>query len=106
MNLFTEHLLDIISILLIIIITFSGYKKGILIMVISLAGFLISAALAGFVSNVTYEYVYYHFVQPSVMECIETESNKLSEEYSQEKLLENFGLIIPESDNSDNEKET
>lgn len=105
MNLFTEHLLDIISILLIIIITFSGYKKGILIMVISLAGFLISAALAGFVSNVTYEYVYYHFVQPSVMEYIETESNKLSEEYSQEKLLENFGLIIPESDNSDNEKE-
>lgn len=105
MNLFTEHLLDIISILLIIIITFSGYKKGILIMVISLAGFLISAALAGFVSNVTYEYVYYHFVQPSVMEYIETESNKLSEEYSQEKLLENFGLIIPESDSSDNEKE-
>lgn len=92
MNFITEHLLDIISILLIIIITFAGYKKGILRMVISLVGFFAAAAISGFVSNVTYEYVYFHIVQPSVMEYIESEADKLSEEYSQEKLLEKLGL--------------
>lgn len=92
MDFITEHLLDIISILLIIVITYSGYKKGILRMVISLVGFFAAAALAGFVSNVTYEYVYFHIVQPSVMEYIESEADKLSEEYSQEKLLEKLDL--------------
>lgn len=99
MTFISEHLLDIITILLIIIITFSGYKKGILRMVISLIGFFASAALAVFVSNVTYEYVYFHIVQPSVMEYIETEADKLSEEYSQEKLLEKFGVTITDSEN-------
>lgn len=105
----SEHLLDIITVLLMIVITFSGYKKGILRMVISLAGFFVSAALAGFVSNVTYEYVYFHIVQPSVMEYIQTEADKLSEEYSQEKILEKFGIVLPEdggkTDETD-EKET
>lgn len=101
----SEHLLDIITILLIIIITFSGYKKGILRMMISLTGFFVSAALAGFVSNVTYEYVYFHIVQPSVMEYIQTEADKLSEEYSQEKILEKFGVAIPDSESQDAKKE-
>lgn len=98
MDFLSEHYLDIITVLLIIIITYSGYKKGILQMVISLAGFFISAAVAGFVSNVTYEYVYFHIVQPSVMEYIEAEADKLSEEYSQEKLLEKFGVSLPDSE--------
>ena len=90
----SEHILDIITVLLIIIITYSGYKKGILRMVISLASFFFSAAVASFVSNVTYEYVYFNIVQPSVMEYIEAEADKLSEEYSQEKLLEKFGVKL------------
>lgn len=98
MTFISEHLLDIITVLLIIIITFWGYKKGILQMVISLAGFFAAAALAGFVSNVTYEYVYFKIVQPSVMEYIQTEADKLSEEYSQEKLLEKFGIILPDDE--------
>lgn len=102
MNFITEHLLDIISILLIIIITFSGYKKGILRMIISLVGFFAAAAISGFVSNVTYEYVYFHIVQPSVMEYIESEADKLSEEYSQEKLLEKLGLsAVNEAESND-----
>lgn len=101
MNFITEHLLDIISILLIIIITFAGYKKGILRMVISLVGFFAAAVLAGFVSNVTYEYVYFHIVQPSVMEYIESEADKLSEEYSQEKLLEKLGLSAVDETQTD-----
>ncbi|MGN1135432.1 MAG: hypothetical protein ACI4SF_04365 [Oscillospiraceae bacterium] len=102
MNFITEHLLDIISVLLIIIITFAGYKKGILRMVISLVGFFAAAVLSGFVSNVTYEYVYFHIVQPSVMEYIESEADKLSEEYSQEKLLEKLGLSADnETENND-----
>ncbi len=98
MTFISEHLLDIITVLLIIIITFWGYKKGILQMVISLAGFFAAAALAGFVSNVTYEYVYFKVVQPSVMEYIQTEADKLSEEYSQEKLLEKFGIVLPDDE--------
>lgn len=98
MTFISEHLLDIITVLLIIIITFCGYKKGILQMVISLAGFFAAAALAGFVSNVTYEYVYFKVVQPSVMEYIQTEADKLSEEYSQEKLLEKFGIVLPDDE--------
>lgn len=98
MTFISEHLLDIITVLLIIIITFWGYKKGILQMVISLAGFFAAAALAGFVSNVTYEYVYFKIVQPSVMEYIQTEADKLSEEYSQEKLLEKFGIVLPDDE--------
>lgn len=98
MTFISEHLLDIISVLLIIIITFWGYKKGILQMVISLAGFFAAAALAGFVSNVTYEYVYFKVVQPSVMEYIQTEADKLSEEYSQEKLFEKFGIVLPDDE--------
>ena len=94
----SEHILDIITVLLIIIITYSGYKKGILRMVISLASFFFSAAIASFVSNVTYEYVYFNIVQPSVMEYIEAEADKLSEEYSQEKLLEKFGVTLPDSE--------
>lgn len=102
MNFFTEHLLDIISILLIIIITFAGYKKGILRMIISLVGFFAAAAISGFVSNVTYEYVYFHIVQPSVMEYIESEADKLSEEYSQEKLLEKLGIsAVNEAESND-----
>lgn len=101
MTFISEHLLDIITVLLIIIITFWGYKKGILQMVISLAGFFAAAALAGFVSNVTYEYVYFKVVQPSVMEYIQTEADKLSEEYSQEKLLEKFGIVLPEDEETD-----
>lgn len=101
MNFITEHLLDIISVLLIIIITFAGYKKGILRMVISLVGFFAAAALSGFVSNVTYEYVYFHVVQPSVMEYIESEADKLSEEYSQEKLLEKLGLSAVDDTHTD-----
>ncbi len=101
MTFISEHLLDIITVLLIIIITFWGYKKGILQMVISLAGFFAAAALAGFVSNVTYEYVYFKVVQPSVMEYIQTEADKLSEEYSQEKLLEKFGIILPDDEETD-----
>ncbi|MGN0604447.1 MAG: hypothetical protein ACI4I2_10740 [Oscillospiraceae bacterium] len=102
MNFITEHLLDIISILLIIIITFAGYKKGILRMVISLVGFFAAAAISGFVSNVTYEYVYFHIVQPSVMEYIESEADKLSEEYSQEKLLEKLGIsAVNEAESND-----
>ncbi len=102
MNFITEHLLDIISILLIIIITFAGYKKGILRMIISLVGFFAAAAISGFVSNVTYEYVYFHIVQPSVMEYIESEADKLSEEYSQEKLLEKLGLsAVNEAESND-----
>lgn len=102
MNSITEHLLDIISILLIIIITFAGYKKGILRMIISLVGFFAAAAISGFVSNVTYEYVYFHIVQPSVMEYIESEADKLSEEYSQEKLLEKLGLsAVNEAESND-----
>lgn len=101
MNFITEHLLDIISILLIIIITFAGYKKGILRMVISLVGFFAAAAISGFVSNVTYEYVYFHIVQPSVMEYIESEADKLSEEYSQEKLLEKLGLSAVDETQTD-----
>lgn len=103
MTFISEHLLDIITVLLIIIITFWGYKKGILQMVISLAGFFAAAALAGFVSNVTYEYVYFKIVQPSVMEYIQTEADKLSEEYSQEKLLEKFGIVLP-NDEETNEQ--
>ena len=91
-------MLDIITVLLIIIITYSGYKKGILRMVISLASFFFSAAIASFVSNITYEYVYFNIVQPSVMEYIEAEADKLSEEYSQEKLLEKFGVTLPDSE--------
>lgn len=98
MTFISEHLLDIITVLLIIIITFCGYKKGILQMVISLAGFFAAAALAGFVSNVTYEYVYFKVVQPPVMEYIQTEADKLSEEYSQEKLLEKFGIVLPDDE--------
>lgn len=98
MTFISEHLLDIITVLLIIIITFWGYKKGILQMVISLAGFFAAAALAGFVSNITYEYVYFKVVQPSVMEYIQTEADKLSEEYSQEKLLEKFGIVLPDDE--------
>lgn len=101
MTFISEHLLDIITVLLIIIITFWGYKKGILQMVISLAGFFAAAALAGFVSNVTYEYVYFKVVQPSVMEYIQTEADKLSEEYSQEKLLEKFGIVLPDDEETD-----
>lgn len=102
MNFITEHLLDIISILLIIIITFAGYKKGILRMIISLVGFFAAAAISGFVSNVTYEYVYFHIVQPSVMEYIESEADKLSEEYSQEKLLEKLGIsAVNEAESND-----
>lgn len=106
MTFISEHILDIITVLLIAVITFSGYKKGILRMVISLAGFFVSAALAGFVSNVTYEYVYFHIVQPSVMDYIQTEADKLSEEYSQEKILEKFGVSLPETDNKNDKKET
>ena len=94
----SEHILDIITVLLIIIITYSGYKKGILRMVISLASFFFSAAIASFVSNITYEYVYFNIVQPSVMEYIEAEADKLSEEYSQKKLLEKFGVTLPDSE--------
>ena len=71
-------------------------------MVISLASFFFSAAIASFVSNVTYEYVYFNIVQPSVMEYIEAEADKLSEEYSQEKLLEKFGVKLPDSEDVPN----
>lgn len=104
MTFISEHLPDIITVLLIITITFSGYKKGILRMLLSLAGFFVSAALAGFVSNITYEYVYFHIIQPSVTEYIEAEAEKLSEEYTQEKILEKFGVILPDSENAAEEK--
>ena len=76
MTFISEHLLDIITVLLIIIITFWGYKKGILQMVISLAGFFAAAALAGFVSNVTYEYVYFkilHAVFALILDVMDRE---------------------------------
>lgn len=90
MDFIFEHLLDIIILIITIAVTAAGYRKGIMRMIISLVGYLAAAAIAGFISGVTYEYIYFNMVQPSVMEYIKTEADKLSEEYINQKISEDF----------------
>lgn len=96
MDFIFEHLLDIITLVIIMFFTAKGYRKGIIRMIISLVGYLAAVTIGGFVSSITYEYVYYNMVQPSVIEYIETEADKLSEKYLNEKISEDF------SENDDN----
>ncbi|MGN0608048.1 MAG: hypothetical protein ACI4J6_02505 [Oscillospiraceae bacterium] len=92
MDWFIAHILDIAALLIIFGFIFWGRKKGIIRMLLSLAGFAVSAALAAFVSNSTYEYVYIHAVQPSVTAFIEEKADILAEEYaSGDKLKEILG---------------
>lgn len=86
MDFLFEHLPDIIILIILITATATGYKKGIMRMIISLVGYFVAAAVAGFISNVTYEYIYFNMVQPSVIEYIENEADKISEEYLNGKL--------------------
>lgn len=91
MDWFIAHILDIAVLLIIFGFIFWGRKKGIIRMLLSLAGFALAAALAAFVSNSTYEYVYIHAVQPSVTAFIEEKAESLAEEYSSgDKLKELF----------------
>lgn len=82
MNFILTHLLDIILILVVIGITAYGHRRGILRMIISIVSFAVSAAAAAFISNVTYEYVYFHFVQPAAVSVIQTETDSIIKEYS------------------------
>ena len=96
MDWFIAHILDIAVLLIIFGFIFWGRKKGIIRMLLSLAGFALAAALAAFVSNSTYEYVYIHAVQPSVTAFIEEKAEILAEEYSSgDKLKE----LLEEHDN-------
>lgn len=97
MDWFRTHLLDIITLLTIIIITYSGYKKGVIRMILSLFGIIAAAAVAGFVSSSTYEYLYFHIMQPKVIEYIQAQSDEISEEYSPEKLLERYEIYTDEN---------
>lgn len=97
MDWFRTHLLDIITLLTIIIITYSGYKKGVIRMILSLFGIIAAAAVAGFVSSSTYEYLYFHIMQPKVMEYIQAQSDEISEEFSPEKLLERYEIYTDEN---------
>lgn len=91
MDWFIAHILDIAVLLIIFGFIFWGRKKGIIRMLLSLAGFALAAALAAFVSNSTYEYVYIHAVQPSVTAFIDEKAEILAEEYSSsDKLKELF----------------
>lgn len=82
MDWFLAHLLDIILVIVVIAITSYGHSKGFIRMIISIVGFAVAAAAAAFISNVTYEYVYFEFVQPAVISVIETEADSIVEQYS------------------------
>jgi hypothetical protein len=81
MNWFLAHLLDFAALLIIAAITYYGHKKGIMRMILSIAGFALAASLAAFVSNSTYEYVYTNFVQPSVMAFIDEKAETIKDEF-------------------------
>lgn len=92
MDWFIAHILDIAAVLIVFGFIFRGRKIGIIRMLLSLAGFALAAAIAAFVSNSTYEYVYIHAVQPSVTAFIEEKADILAEEYgSGNKLKELLG---------------
>ncbi len=95
MDFIFEHLLDIITLIIVMAVTAAGYKKGIMRMIISLIGYFVAATVAGFISSITYEYVYFNMVQPSVIEYIENETEKISDEYLNERFSE---------DNSENDE--
>ncbi|MBQ8781621.1 MAG: CvpA family protein [Oscillospiraceae bacterium] len=82
MDLLLTHLTDIAVILIVICITAHGHRRGILRMIISIVSFVVSAAAAAFISNVTYEYVYFHAVQPAVISVIQTETDSVMDEYN------------------------
>lgn len=88
MDWFIAHILDIAALLIILGSVIMGRKKGIIRMLISLVGFTAAAFLAAFVSNSTYEYVYFHAVQPSVTAFIEEKADVLAEEYGSDDKLE------------------
>lgn len=92
MDWFIAHILDIAALLIILGFILWGRKKGIIRMLLSLAGFALAAALAAFISNSTYEYVYIHAIQPSVSAFIEEKADILAEEYaSGDKLKDLLG---------------
>ncbi len=90
MDWLTAHLLDIILVIIVIAITSYGHSRGFLRMVISIVGFAVAAAAAAFISNVTYEYVYFNAIQPSIISVIETEADKLSDRYTPSENIRDF----------------
>ncbi len=92
MDLFLAHILDIIPILIVIAAVLIGRRRGFIRMLLSLVGFLAAAALATFVSNASYEYVYDNAVKPSVMKVVEEKADELAKEYNSEEVIaELFG---------------
>lgn len=106
MNLLLKYLPDIIVVLIVIWITSYGHRRGILRMVISIVSFAVSAAAAAFISNVTYEYVYFHAVQPAVISVIETETDNILKEYDPKQHLNELfedNLQLTEAEKADSD---
>ncbi len=86
-----KYILDLVIIVFIIGCIFAGSRKGAVMMLITLAGYVVAALTATFVSNSASEYVYDHVIKSAVVSVLETEAENLSKEYlSPQKLGEIF----------------
>lgn len=84
MELFLRHILDIITVLILILCIVFGRRRGIVRMIISVLGFVIAGAAAAFVSSSTYMYVYDSFIKERIIDIIEENAEELAEEYDPE----------------------
>ncbi len=80
-------ILDIGSALILIFSILNGRKKGAIRMLISAFGVIVAFVLAFFVSSASDQYIYEKFVQPRVIESIEDNIRKASEETINENTL-------------------
>ncbi len=100
MNWLSAHFLDILTAVIIAAGIACGYRRGIVRMIIFLAGFGVSAALAAFASSACCEYVYLNVVKPAVISAVEENISSAAAEYDPRsrirELLERQNISLSE----------